>query len=378
MKRIYLDANGSAKSLLSAQKKLIETALLSGNPSSFHEHGRDLRAVIDEAREEVARAIGALPKEIIFTSGASEANRLFVDALMEHGRKELKKLSILVSIFEHPSLLKPLLKAADRELFSLTFMNIREDGNLSASLEEIIAADVIIATLAHNETGILPNLNELLAKIPPRTIMMSDISQAFARIEIDYPRIDVMSFSAQKMGGYSGIGGLKLSGNGKLLLPPWPGGGQERGFRPGTESAALIAAFGAAAKEVKAERKAHEKLGALRDYFEAKLKALLPIKILGEGLSRLPNTSAITFYEEDPDALRIACDMAGLSVGFGAACSGLAPEGSFALKSLGLSLLEEKTTVRFSFSSDTKKEEVDEVITRLVEQVVRKKALGIF
>lgn len=370
MRRIYLDANGSSKSLEKAKEKLIQVAMLCGNPSSFHEQGRNLRAAIDEARDQVALAINGKAKDIIFTSGASEANRLFVDSLIEYSRHLPEKLSVLVSFFEHPSLLKPLLLANDRGFLAVKVMGIDPDGGLLESSQEIASADVIIATLAHNETGILPNLSRLLEEAHPKAIIMSDISQAFARIEVDYARIDSMSFSAQKMGGFAGVGGLLLRGNAKMLPAPWAGGGQEKGFRPGTESSPLIAAFGEAARAVKSERSAHQKLSVLRDYFESELKRLLPVTIVGEKFARLPNTSAVTFFKEDPDALRIACDMAGLSVGFGAACSGLAPEGSFALKKLGATLLEEKTTVRFSFSTDTTKDDIDEVIHRLLYQVV--------
>lgn len=355
MKRYYLDANGSAPAIKEAKEKVLEGMLL-GNPSSFHEHGRTLRAHLDEARLLVAKAVQARARDLIFTSGASESNRLFVDALI----KNLKNPQVLVSPFEHPSLLKPLLEAHDAKKIELSIMDLH-DGRLI--LPELDKFDVIVCCEAHNETGILSEFP--FDKASPQTIIMSDISQSFSRCSQPNLRIDALSFSAQKMGGFAGSGGLVLRGNAKNFLSPWAGGGQEKGMRPGTESSLLIQAFGAAAKEIERERVLNQDLKSVRDYFETELKKRASIKIVGENCARLPNTSAVTFLGADPDALRIGCDLAGLSVGFGSACSGLAPEGSFALKRLGLSLAEEKTTVRFSLSTGTSIEDIKVVLKRL-------------
>jgi cysteine desulfurase len=168
------------------------------------------------------------------------------------------------------------------------------------------------------------------------------------------------------MGGFAGVGGMMLRNNGRKLSASWLGGGQERGLRPGTESALLISAFGEAAKHVEESRRLYKELIHLRDHLEYRLQKETDAKVLGQGLPRLPNTSAIIFNGSDPDALRIAIDLAGLSVGFGAACSGLAPEGSFALKRLGLSMEEERRCVRFSLPSTISPLEIDEAINRLV------------
>lgn len=358
MKRYYLDANGSSKALKEVREKVSEALPFFGNPSSFHEHGRALRAGLDEAREHVAKAVGAKAKELIFTSGASESNRLFVDSLL---KKFVRfKPKILCSPFEHPSLLKPLQYAHDAELLDLSIMEIAKNQLILKDLEKY---DAIVCCQAHNETGIIPDMS-FLDEIKANTIVMSDIAQGFSRLEKPDARIDVLSFSAQKMGGFSGAGCLVFRGKAKNLPPPWLGGGQERGMRPGTESFLLISAFGEAARLIDRERELNQKLKSVRDLFEAKLKQKFSVKIVGEEWLRLPNTTAVTFLGMDPDALRIGCDMAGLSVGFGAACSGLAPEGSFALKRF-MSLQEEKTTVRFSLCTDTTIEDMEEVLKRL-------------
>jgi cysteine desulfurase len=358
VKRYYLDANGSTPALKEAQEKVAQSLKLCGNPSSFHEHGRLMRALLDEARFHVAKAVSAKEKELIFTSGASESNRLFVDAIIKKFAN--KKPKILCSPYEHPSLLKPLLLAHDRDLIELFIIKL-EQGRLV--LENLEKFDVIICCQAHNETGIIPDFN--FNNLDPKTILMSDISQGFCRLDSPDERIDVLTFSAQKMGGFAGSGGIIFRGNAKSLESPWAGGGQEKGLRPGTEAWLLILAFLEASKYILRERKLNQDLKAIRDFFETKLKAQNNIKIIGEDLKRLPNTSAVVFVGADPDALRIGCDLAGLSVGFGSACSGLAPEGSFALKRLNLSLEEEKTTVRFSFCTNTSLEDIEEILKRL-------------
>ncbi|HXW60384.1 MAG TPA: aminotransferase class V-fold PLP-dependent enzyme, partial [Myxococcota bacterium] len=146
----------------------------------------------------------------------------------------------------------------------------------------------------------------------------------------------------------------------------WPGGSQEGGFRPGTEATLLILAMGAAASLAEKMRASYAQVAAVRDHFEKTINAACDARIIGQNLHRLPNTSAITFNISDPDALRIACDMAGLSVGFGSACSGLAPEGSFALSSMGLSLAAQKSTVRFSFTADATQNQADEAARRMI------------
>lgn len=367
MKRLYLDANGSMPAARAAQEKLISLLGLLGNPSSFHEDGRAVRMIIDEARSHIASAVRAKSKEVIFTSGASEANRLFVDALIKKARLHGARLKILMSPFEHPSLYKPVLEAGELGLIDVSIINVDGDGLLDLDEAALGACDVLMLCQAHNETGIVPDLAKALKWVRPDAMVMSDISQGLARLPLIPSRVDVLTFSAQKMGGFSGAGALVLRGGATTLPAPWLGGGQERGFRPGTESTLLIAAFGEAARNLDELRAKHEKQAALRDDLEKIIAAKVPVQILGQHAPRLGNTSALCFLHADPDALRIACDLYGLSVGFGAACSGLAPSGSFALKRLGLSPQAEKTCIRFSLPPDALEEDVKEAARRLLQ-----------
>lgn len=366
MERIYLDANGSTPALKGALDKIKGVITLIGNPSSFHEHGRTLRALLDHARHDIAQAINARGKDLIFCSGASEANRLFIDSLVCKARELNRPLSVLMSPFEHPSLLKPAIMAAKEGALLLSFIDIDHLGHLLPKKEQLLTSEVLICCQAHNETGLIPDLNGLMENIGEETLVMSDISQGFSRLDPLSERIDAMSFSAQKMGGLAGSGGLILRGNAKKLKAPWAGGNQEGGFRPGTEASVLHYAMHMAALEVKTERELYKKISEFRDIFENMIVSSCDVEIIGKDHARLPNTSAITFKNIDPDALRIGCDMAGLSVGFGSACSGLAPEGSFALKTLGLSLAEQRSSVRFSFSSTATLDEAKEAARRMI------------
>jgi len=338
-----------------------------GNPSSFHEHGRIMRMHLDQARINLAQALNAQPKELFFTSGASEANRLFIDALVLYAQKEAKILKIIISPLEHPSLLKPVLQAREQGYFDVKILEVRKNGELIFDKKLLKTCDVLICCQAHNETGIVPDLEEILLEIGADTIVMSDVAQGLMRLDPVSSRVDVMTFSAQKMGGLAGAGGIVLRGLAKKLSAPWSGGGQEGGFRPGTEASLLIIAMGEAALYINRERKAHQALRALRDYLESELKSSGKAYIIGEDQVRLPNTTAVCFFAHpDPDALRIACDMQALSVGFGSACSGLAPVGSFALNSMGLSLHEQKTCVRFSLVQNTSFSDIKEAASRML------------
>ena len=358
MKNIYLDANAQSLALPCAQEKLIENLTILGNPSSFHQHGKRARSLLDEARTTIASALASPPKSVIFTSGASESNKLFLDSLVKKTLTENKPIAILCSIFEHPSLLKPLISLANKELFIIDYFDTINTVNIKNY-------DVIICTQAHNETGILPDLDFITQNARPDTLIMSDICQSLGRIELVSHRVDVITASAQKMGGFAGCGVLVLRGNGVSLPTPYENQAQERGFRGGTQALLLIIAFGAAVSKLDELREKHANLEALRDYFEDRVQSFSDCLVIGKNYKRLPNTSAISFYKENADSLRISCDLAGLSVGFGSACSGLAPEPSFALTHLGLSEQEQKTAVRFSFLHTLEKPELDEALKRL-------------
>jgi len=350
---LYLDANASMPPVPAARAAALAALDVVGNPSSPHALGRAARCLLDEARDAVAAALGAQAREVVFCSGASEANRWLVDAAVRAGR------TIWCSPLEHPSLAKPAALVP---------------APLRAARPE--HADVVCCTAAHNETGVVPELTELLARVRSDAVVCVDAAQACGRLPPLPGRVDAVVASAHKMGGIAGAGALVLRGRARALPAPWAGGGQEGGLRPGTEPLCAIAAFGAAARAVASTRAAHAALAPLRDRLERALVAAWGGRVLGADRPRLPNTSALVVPDVDGAALRIAIDLAGVCVGFGAACSALAPEPSPALLSLGLTPAEAQATVRLSLAPGQDGAMVDEALARLAPVVAALRTAG--
>jgi cysteine desulfurase len=363
---IFLDANASAPVLPEAKEAFLRALSMMGNASSPHAFGRVLRKQLDESRVAVAAALGGAAKHLYFCSGASEANRWIVDAFVLAGQGAGEPIIVVASPLEHPSLMKPLEAAAKRGEIVLNVLAIDAEGELDLDLPAMALADAVVVTAAHNETGIMPDLMGLCRIMPSKTILVTDASQAVARASKVPERADVVIASAHKMGGIVGAGAFLLRGNARSLPMPWAGGGQEGGVRPGSEAVPLIAAMGAAALQVERVRMEHESLRVLRDDFEAKLLQRCPnARVLGVKANRLSNTSAVVFGHIDGEALRMALDMAGLAVGFGSACSALAPHPSPALLLLGLSPEEARATARFSLTPGDSETMLNEALNRL-------------
>ena len=352
--KIYLDANASVLPNQIAKDALLKSLNTIGNPSSPHAIGRLARQSLDKSREQVAKALGANSKEAYFNSGASEANRWLVDAIILAGKQRNRPFTVSMSDLEHPSMAKPINIAAQNG--EVIFVGFDED------------PEIIICTAAHNETGVIPDWDKLISQASDETILIADCAQSLARLENLPKRIDALVCSAHKIGAYAGSGAMVIRGYAKKLSPPWSGGGQESGLRPGTESLHLIAAFGAVCEDIKNIRNQNQKLSKLRDELEQEILKIYPdAEIIGLDKPRLPNTSAIVFNNTDGEALRIKLDMAGLCVGFGSACSALAPEPSPSLIAMGYSPEQAKATVRFSLGVEFSESELKEVTRRLKE-----------
>lgn len=360
---LLLDANASVPALAAARAALLAALDVPGNPSSPHALGRAARRVLDEARERVAGALGGAAREVTLLSGASEANRFLVDALRASAADLApgRPLRVVTSPLEHPSLARPLQAAAALDVRMLQMAG--EQLHLDEAL--LAVADVVVVTAAHNETGIVPDLEGLLRLVRADAIVVVDAAQAVARLPVLPARVDAVVASAHKIGGHAGAGALLLRGGARRLRPPWQGGGQEGGLRPGTEALALHASFGAAAAVVDVERARHRALSPLRDRLEREVAAAWGARVLGQGGPRLSNTTALVVEGVDGDALRIAIDAAGVAVGFGAACSALAPEPSPSLLALGVSPAAARATVRLSLPPDATDATVDEALRRL-------------
>jgi cysteine desulfurase len=366
---IYLDNNASTKLDPEVAAVFEEAAALAGNPSSVHGEGRRARRVIEEARDEVARLVGAAPEEIFFTSGGTESNAMAIlgSAAGRPGR-------VVRSGAEHPSV-REAVDRLSRQGNETVVVDPEPSGTLDRG--KVVAAAgpgtlLVTVMAANNEYGGLFPIREVAPAVRAGgALFHTDAAQAAGRIPIDAREwgVDLLSLSAHKFHGPKGVGALYVR-RGVPLQSHTPGGGQEKRLRGGTENTAGIVGLGAAA--CLARRRLGEAAGiaSLRDRLEAGvLGSVKGARVVGGGGSRLPNTSALLFEGLSGEALLIRLDLEGVAVSVGSACSSgtLAP--SPAILSLGIPPAEAKSVVRFSLSRLTTAEEIDrvlEIVTRVV------------
>ncbi len=364
---IYLDHNASAPLDPEVWAAMEAAATVHGNASSVHAEGQKARRQVEEAREDVARLLGARSGEVLLTSGGTESNALAIlgGAAGLRGR-------VVVSGAEHPSVRE----AAGRLAASGPFEVVTVDPEPSGALDpdRVLAAvdsDTALVSVmaANNEYGGIYPVAALSEEVRRRGALFHvDAVQAAGRIPVDAPAwgVDLLSISAHKMHGPKGAGALYVR-RGVRLTAHTPGGGQEKRLRAGTENTLAIAGFGTAAR-LAARRTSIEAAGiaALRDRLERGILAGVPgARVIGAGAPRLPNTSAILFAGAAGEAVLIRLDLEGVAVSVGSACSSgtLAP--SPALLSLGLSRVEARSVVRFSLGRTTTEDEIARVIALL-------------
>ena len=324
---VYMDYNASSPIRAEAVAAAGGALQLGGNPSSVHGFGRAARRMMEDAREQVAASIGAAAREIVFTSGATEANNL---ALTGSGRPRR-----LVSAIEHDSL---------RAASALELIPVNAAGVVDlAALEALLAADsrpaLVSLMLANNETGVLQPVAEA-ARLAHRhgALLHCDAVQALGRLPVDVGAlgVDLLSLSGHKIGGPAGVGALYIR-SGLDLAPALLGGGQERGRRAGTENLAGIAGFGAAAAIAIGEQEDMRRVAGLRDALEARIHAARPeALIFGRDAARLPNTTCVALAGVPAETQVMVLDLAGVAVSAGAACSSGKLKPSTVLRAMGV------------------------------------------
>ncbi len=349
-----------------------------GNASSRHEYGRAARRAIDEARQRVAFAVGAHPTEVVFTSGGSEANNLFIKGAAACLAPGL----VAISAIEHPCVREPA-KQLRRAGWRLREIAVDENcrvasADFQAVLEERPA--LVSVMLANNETGAVQDIAALAAQTrPTRALFHTDAVQAFGRRSLNFRALNdagvhAMTLSAHKLGGPKGAGALVLDKRVELQ-PLIAGGGHERGLRSGTENVAAIVGFGLAAELAMARLDTREtQLAALRTELEAGLTAQ-GATIFASAAERLPNTSYFAFAGIDGETLVGKLDRAGFAVAAGAACSSANPEPSHVLLAMGVASSVARGAVRVSFGTDNTASQVREFFTALNTTIVQLKGL---
>jgi cysteine desulfurase len=346
-----------------------------GNPSSVHRWGREARAALEDARARFAAVIGAAPAEIVFTRGGTEADNLAVlgRAAMDAGRP------VACSAIEHKAVLAAS-KAAAGDAGRVRMIPVNGDGVVDVDvLAEMVrdAQPVLVSVMwASNEVGALQPVERIAAVCAAAGVTFhSDAVQALGKVpvRVDEVPVDLLAFSAHKLGGPRGAGVL-FARRGTRLSPLLHGGGQERGLRPGTEDVASAVAFAVAAELAEAERvEGMTRIGALRDGLEAGLRARVPgLRINAAAAPRLPTISNLSVPGADPEMLLMALDLEGIAASSGSACSSGAVEPSHVLLAMGLPAEIAGPSVRFSLGRDTTEQDVErvlEVFPQIVERV---------
>lgn len=347
--RTYLDWNATAPLRPQARAAMLAALDVPGNPSSPHAEGRRARALVEDAREQVAALVGAKPAEVVFTSGGTEANNA---VLAGRGWNE-----VYVAGIEHDSVLAPARRSGAR----LVELPVGADGVVGRVAFAASGCNLLSLQMANNETGVLQPLIEVAAAARKQGVAVhSDAVQAAGRIPIDFRAlgVDFLTLSAHKIGGPKGIGALVIR-DGANLAAFVAGGGQERRRRAGTENVAAIAGFGAAAGAARSDLADFDRIAALRDELELELVAAEPSAVvICASAPRLPNTSCVAVPGLSAETLVIALDLAGIAVSAGAACSSGKVGGSTVLQAMGIAPALSRAAVRVSLGWATAEEDV--------------------
>jgi len=362
--RAYFDWNATAPLREEARAAMGAALAFTGNASSVHAEGRAVRRLIEKAREQVAQLLCADAKNVIFTSGATEANMLALTPMLEiAGRKEPRD-RLFVSAIEHPSV-----RAGGRfpresiETLPVTGNGVVDLAALSLAVKKA-ARPLVSVMLANNETGVVQPIAQIAEIVHAASgVLHVDAVQGTGKIDCDIAALgaDLVSVSSHKLGGPQGAGALVRRGDIHVGEPLMKGGGQERGQRAGTENVAAIAGFGAAAAA--ATRTDTERVAAMRDRLEQGLRRVTPdVQIFGDRETRLPNTTLFAVPGVKAETAIIAFDLNGIAVSSGSACSSGKVQPSEVLAAMGVDAALARGAIRASIGNITTEAEIDRFV----------------
>jgi cysteine desulfurase len=366
--RVYLDWNATAPLRPEARAAMIAAFDLVGNPSSVHHEGRTARQVIEEARERVAALVGAEPRNVVFTSGGTEANVMALSPALETPENKSGFDRLMTSAVEHASVRAGGSFASHQvEEIPVSGDGVVDIGALERRLIELqrqgARPPLVSIMAANNETGVIEPVEAAAGVVHAAGgLLHVDAVQVAGRIPFDISRAgaDLTTVSAHKLGGPKGVGALiKRSATLHLAEPVLSGGGQERGARAGTENVAGIAGFGAAAASAAVTMAADsERLRSLRDRLEAGL-ARSPTVVFGRNAERLPNTSLFAAPGLRAETAIINLDLMGFAVSSGSACSSGKVAASHVLAAMGVPGGLSSGAIRLSIGPHTAENEID-------------------
>lgn len=383
MDPVYLDHAATTPvrpDVLEAMLPFLQSAW--GNPSSSHRIGRNARAGLEQAKREVAEALGVEPNEVIFTSGGTEADNLAIIGAALAARAAGKPMHVVTTAIEH--------KAAIASAHAVQRLGGRET-ILPVDSRGLVDLDALDAALAdspalvsvmwvNNEVGVVQPIAEIGARCSAAGVPFhSDAVQAFGKLPIDLAAAgcQLLSISGHKIGAPKGVGALIVRDR-KIIEAIIHGGGQQWGIRPGTENVAGAVAMGRAAKLAAAELDSHvARMVSLRDQLEERIKAAIPdVFIHGHDAPRAPHVLSISIPGTEAGVMLMHLDMAGICVSGGSACSTGAVEPSHVLTAMNVATPVALGTMRFSLGHETTQADIDRVVEVLPGVAARARELG--
>ena len=382
MRRVYLD-HAATTPVDPEVAELMAQVLreVPGNPSSIYAEGRRARALVDRAREDVARAINADPAEIVFTSGGTESDNLALRGVLK--AREGEADGIVTSAIEHHAVLDTAHDLEAHGQARVTVLPVDRDGRVSAAaVGQAIDDRTALVSVMHgnNEIGTLQPVVEIGAICRARGVTFhSDAVQTVGALPIDVRAmpVDLLSVNAHKFYGPKGVGALYVR-RGTRIATVQTGGGQEKGRRTGTENVAGVVGLGAALRIASARREAESaRQLALRDRLIREIRSRIPDAILtGHPTERLPNNASFCFRGTQGEALIVSLDLAGFSASSGSACTSGDTEPSHVLLALGLDRETAQGSLRLTLGRDTTDADVDALVAALPPIVARLRAVS--
>lgn len=346
-----------------------------GNASSRHDYGTRARRAVNKAREQIAGVVNVQPVQVVFVSGGTEANNLFIRGAAAY----MKPSQVVVSAIEHPCIARPAQDLA-RQGWKLRKLATDGQGRVDIADAELALREptgLVSVMLANNETGVIQPVSEIAAMArDKRAWMHTDAVQALGKVAVDFEVLGVhaMTLSAHKIYGPKGVGALVVDKR-LELKPIIHGGGHEGGMRSGTENVPGIVGFGAACELAARRMEAvAQRTHDLRNRTEEGAVAL-GARIFGRGAERIPNTTYFAFPGIDGETLVIELDKAGFAVASGAACSSTSTEPSATLLAMGIVPEVARGAVRVSFGMQNTANEVDDFLHALGATVSRLRRL---
>jgi cysteine desulfurase len=366
MANVYFDHNSTT-----ALKQPVLEAMMPyminqhGNPASQHSYGRNAHEAIEQARRQVAKAVGAQANQIIFTASGTEANNFAITGIASN----MDQTQLLTSGIEHPCVSNPA-KAMQYRGWQANSIHVDSDCKLDMQhLQNQLQAptNLVSVMLANNETGAIQDIKQVVElAAAKKALVHTDAVQALGKVAVDFTALGVhaMTISSHKIGGPLGAGALVL--NKRIDIQPLLyGGGQEKGLRSGTENIAAIVGFGVACELATQELNNYAaQTQLLREKLEAGLVDMDAV-IFGQQSARLPNTSFFAFNNVEGETLVTALDKLGFAVASGSACSSASGEPSHVLLAMGVNPDLARGAIRVSFNADNTIVQVNEFLTAL-------------